>query len=65
MTNGLQGLYQSNFAIFVATNFTDMRQKSDSNVNLTTEQPLLGGTVQLNPDGVPRNTSTPEGQASQ
>lgn len=27
--NGLQGAYQSNFAIFVAQNFTDMRDKKD------------------------------------
>jgi len=29
ITNGLQGLYQSNFAIFVTSNLTKFRQKKD------------------------------------
>lgn len=32
VTNGLEGLYQSNFAIFVATNFTEMRQKNETDL---------------------------------
>jgi hypothetical protein len=30
VTNGLQGLYQSNFAVFVATNYTKMRDKKNT-----------------------------------
>jgi len=35
--NGLLGLYQSNFAIFVAKNLTDMRDRQEQDINIKGE----------------------------
>lgn len=44
VVNGLSGLYASNFAIFVATNFTEMRSKNETDVTSGGQPiPILGG----------------------
>lgn len=49
--NGLNGLYQSNFAIFVAKNFTDMKDKTEQDVTSGGKPiPLLGGTTRVHTD---------------
>ena len=49
VANGLSGLYVSNFAIFVATNFTDMRHKTETDVTSGGKPvALLGGLSKKN-----------------
>jgi len=49
VANGLAGLYQSNFAIFVATNFTNMRNKNETDVTSGGKPvSLLGGMSKKN-----------------
>lgn len=48
--NGLQGAYNGPFAIFVATNFTDMRQKNETDLTTKGKElpaPILGGVSAL------------------
>ena len=42
VANGLKGLYQSNFAIFVATNFTDMANKQEVDTTVKAEERITG-----------------------
>lgn len=53
VANGLAGLYQSNFAIFVAKNFTDMEDKTKVD-NTTNGKDLPTPIIQIN---VPSNNS--------
>jgi len=49
VANGLTGLYQGNFAIFVATNFTDMRHKNETDITSGGKPvALLGGLSKKN-----------------
>ncbi len=41
--NGLNGLYNPQFAIFVAKNITDMKDKSEVEQNINIPQPIYGG----------------------
>lgn len=45
VSNGLLGLYNGSFAQFVARNFTDMEDRTITDVNMP--QPLLGGSTVL------------------
>lgn len=42
IANGLSGLYQSNFAIFVATNFTDMTNKQEIDNTIKADERITG-----------------------
>lgn len=57
VVNGLKGLYQSNFAIFVATNFTDMMDKKQLDQNLNTEGQVVGFTY-IVPKGAEDDSTT-------
>lgn len=47
VANGLNGLYQSNFAIFVAKNATDMRDKQE--VDVTSQDEKITGITYIVP----------------
>jgi len=61
--NGLMGLYQSNFAIFVAKNFTDMKDKSE--VDMTTKGDKIEGFnfIRKNEDETDHRTDNQTGSS--
>ncbi len=47
IANGLAGLYNSGFAVFVSKNLTDLRDKKEMDLTHHMPEPLLGGTTPL------------------
>ncbi|WP_241473784.1 DNA-packaging protein [Mycolicibacterium neoaurum] len=61
---GAAGRLNSSITALYWTNKLGYRHKVESDVNVKTEQPLLGGSVQLEPDGVSGDNSTSQDQAA-